>query len=424
MSEKPVVLELKNIVKGFDETDVLKGINLTVHEGEFITLLGSSGCGKTTTLRLIAGLDTPDAGEIFLEGKDVTLQPPNARNVNTVFQNYALFPHMTVFENIAYGLKLRKVNKKEIARRVERMLSLVMLEGFDKRYPAEMSGGQRQRVAIARALVNNPRVLLLDEPLGALDLQLRRQMQHELKRLQKKLGITFIYITHDQEEAINMSDRIAVMRDGRFEQIGTPREVYENPRTSYVARFVGTANVLSGKVLSVEDGTAIIENQAGRMVCGCGSYQIKRGQTYHLAVRSENIELCSSCDQPEAQTLCGRIAEKSYAGGMLRIIVELEDQEKVEVSRHGIDYHVQTGDPVCLCWKPEDAVFVDIDTTDNNKMAKAESAAATESMTEPAAATESMTEPATAKESMTASATAKESAAESTVPDSDKGAVE
>ena len=227
---------------------------------------------KTTTLRIIAGLEQPDSGQVFLDGKDVTSLEPNQRNVNTVFQNYALFPHMNVADNIGYGLKLKKTSKAEISRRVKEMLELVQLPGFERRKPSELSGGQRQRVAIARALVNNPEVLLLDEPLGALDLQLRRAMQHELKRLQKKLGITFIYITHDQEEAINMSDTIAVMNHGRFEQIGTPDEIYNHPKTSYVATFVGNANILTGIVESIAeeeiDGTSAqitVRTDAGKV---------------------------------------------------------------------------------------------------------------------------------------------------------------
>ena len=245
MSES--ILSLQGITKSFGGTPVLNGIDLEAAQGEFITLLGSSGCGKTTTLRIIAGLEDPDQGRVLLEGRDMTHTEPNKRDVNTVFQNYALFPHMSVEQNIGYALKIRKRPKAEIREEVKKMLELVQLEGYQRRKPAELSGGQKQRVAIARSLINRPKILLLDEPLGALDLQLRRQMQQELKRLQKKLGITFIYITHDQEEALNMSDRIAVMREGRFEQIGTPAQVYDSPKTAYVARFVGEANIVKGQ---------------------------------------------------------------------------------------------------------------------------------------------------------------------------------
>ena len=304
MSE--ISLELKNIKKSFQEgEDVLESICLTAKKGEFVTLLGSSGCGKTTTLRIIAGLEQPDSGQVFLDGKDVTSLEPNQRNVNTVFQNYALFPHMNVADNIGYGLKLKKTSKAEISRRVKEMLELVQLPGFERRKPSELSGGQRQRVAIARALVNNPEVLLLDEPLGALDLQLRRAMQHELKRLQKKLGITFIYITHDQEEAINMSDTIAVMNHGRFEQIGTPDEIYNHPKTSYVATFVGNANILTGIVESIAeeeiDGTSAqitIRTDAGKVKVSMDTvatsdrgYFPQKGEKVTIAVRSENIQI-------------------------------------------------------------------------------------------------------------------------------------
>lgn len=317
------ILELHGITKAFGDTPVLNGIDLAVQRGEFITLLGSSGCGKTTTLRIISGLETPDAGQVLLEGADVTKAEPNQRGVHTVFQNYALFPHMSVAANIGYSLKIRGVKKPEIKERVQEMLELVQLTGFGSRMPGELSGGQRQRVAIARSVIDSPKVLLLDEPLGALDLQLRRMMQVELKRLQKKLGITFIYITHDQEEALNMSDRIAVMRDGLFEQLGTPGDVYDRPKTAYVARFVGSANILT-----------------------------RGGKT--LAVRSENLDLKEGSEG----FLSGVVREKSFAGGMLRIAVETECGEII-ASRHGIDSPLAPGDRVGVSWRDDHAVEVE-----------------------------------------------------------------
>ena len=242
MSE--IILELDNIIKKYENQEVIKNMSLTINKGEFLTLLGPSGCGKTTTLRIIAGFETPTSGSVLLEGSHVENKQPNERNVNTVFQNYALFPHMNVFDNIAYALKIRKVNKLEIKKRVLKMLSLVQLEGYEKRKTDQLSGGQKQRVAIGRALINNPQILLLDEPLGALDLKLRKQMQVELKKLQKKLQITFVYVTHDQEEALNMSDRIAVMNEGIIEQLGTPEDIYERPATKFVAGFIGESNCL------------------------------------------------------------------------------------------------------------------------------------------------------------------------------------
>ena len=401
MSE--ISLELKNIKKSFQEgEDVLESICLTAKKGEFVTLLGSSGCGKTTTLRIIAGLEQPDSGQVFLNGKDVTSLEPNQRNVNTVFQNYALFPHMNVADNIGYGLKLKKTSKAEISRRVKEMLELVQLSGFEKRKPSELSGGQRQRVAIARALVNNPEVLLLDEPLGALDLQLRRAMQHELKRLQKKLGITFIYITHDQEEAINMSDTIAVMNHGRFEQIGTPDEIYNHPKTSYVAMFVGNANILTGVVESVDpertDGASdqiTVRTDAGKVKVSMNNVNItaepdkgylpQKGEKFTIAVRSENIRFEENKENAQESTqnytlentqksahesaekntdnscygLIAEVVEKTFAGGQLRVVLKTSEGQEIVASRYGIDTNVSVGEKVRCCFLPTDAVLVD-----------------------------------------------------------------
>lgn len=355
MAEK--CLELKNIKKSFTEDEaVLKEISLSIEKGEFITLLGSSGCGKTTTLRIIAGLETPDSGQVFLEGKDVTSLPPEARDVNTVFQNYALFPHMTVADNIGYGLKLKKTPKTEIRKRVSEMLDLVQLQGYEKRKPSELSGGQKQRVAIARSLVNNPKVLLLDEPLGALDLQLRRAMQLELKKLQKKLGITFIYITHDQEEAINMSDRIAVMNHGIFEQIGTPDEIYNHPKTSYVATFVGNANILKGTVQQSEENSIKVSLAGSTVSVASEGRKIAPGTPVTLAVRSENLIFDENCQSGLEAT----VVEKSFAGGLLRVVLCLADGTEVVANRHGIDAGVQPGQKVTCHFEAENAVLVDL----------------------------------------------------------------
>lgn len=346
-------LELKNLKKSFAPGEaVLQGINLTIRQGEFVTLLGASGCGKTTTLRIIAGLEQPDSGSVWLEGQDVTALEPNQRDVNTVFQNYALFPHMNVADNIGYGLKIRKAPKAEIKKKVKEMLELVQLEGYEKRKPSELSGGQKQRVAIARALANNPRVLLLDEPLGALDLQLRRTMQLELKRLQKKLGITFIYITHDQEEAINMSDRIVVMNQGQFEQIGTPDEIYNHPKTSYVAAFVGNANILKGTV--AEKNGNHIKVKLGDEVASIDTEEkVNIGETVTVALRGENILLEENAD------LHATVKEKNFAAGQLRVLLTLPNGDEVTASRFGMNADIQPGQQICWRFEPKDAVLVD-----------------------------------------------------------------
>ena len=391
-----ILLELKNIKKSFTPgEDVLDDICLTVARGEFVTLLGSSGCGKTTTLRIVAGLEQTDSGSVWINGQDVTKLPPDKRDVNTVFQNYALFPHMNVAENIGYGLKLRKVPRGEIKKKVAQMLELVQLEGYERRKPSELSGGQKQRVAIARALVNNPKVLLLDEPLGALDLQLRRAMQIELKHLQKKLGITFIYITHDQEEAINMSDRIAVMRDGCIEQIGTPDEIYNHPKTSYVATFVGNANILHGVAESIQGENAIVKIGNDRVIVKLETSQqdtgdtrakqyLAAGEKVTLAVRSENILLQETAvigdtgtdhrdtvdisvsgggldahNKNSVSGLQATVTEKNFAGGQLRVTLKLSDGTQLIASRYGIDASVAEGQTVRCSFLPTDAVLVD-----------------------------------------------------------------
>ncbi len=307
-----IILQLKNVKKSFNGNDVLKGITLDVKKGEFITLLGSSGCGKTTTIRIIAGLENLDSGEVILNGKLINNLEPNKRDVNTVFQNYALFPHMNVEKNISYGLKIKKIPKEQIDEEVKQALKLVQLEGFEKRMTNELSGGQKQRVAIARAIVNKPSVLLLDEPLGALDLKLRRQMQVELKKLQKQLGITFIYITHDQDEAINMSDRIVVMNNGVFEQIGTPNEIYYTPKSTFVASFIGGANIYK------------INNKT-------------------FAIRGENIEINKG-------DLKVKVIEKSFVGGQLKISFLLDDGQILTSSHSGVDYPLDINQTVNIFW--------------------------------------------------------------------------
>ena len=346
-------LELKNLKKSFAPGEaVLQGINLTIRQGEFVTLLGASGCGKTTTLRIIAGLEQPDSGSVWLEGQDVTALEPNQRDVNTVFQNYALFPHMNVADNIGYGLKIRKAPKAEIKKKVKEMLELVQLEGYEKRKPSELSGGQKQRVAIARALANNPRVLLLDEPLGALDLQLRRTMQLELKRLQKKLGITFIYITHDQEEAINMSDRIVVMNQGQFEQIGTPDEIYNHPKTSYVAAFVGNANILKG-IVAEKNGNHIKVKLGDEVASIDTEEKVNVGENVTVALRGEHILLEENGD------LHATVKEKNFAAGQLRVLLTLPNGDEVTASRFGMNADIQPGQQICWRFEPKDAVLVD-----------------------------------------------------------------
>jgi putative spermidine/putrescine transport system ATP-binding protein len=321
-------VRLRGLRKHYGDVAAVDGVDLEIGRGEFFTLLGPSGSGKTTTLRVIAGFERPDAGSVELGGADVSQQPPFERDVNTVFQDYALFPHMSVGENVEYGLRVRKVPKRERRRRASEALGVVQLAGYERRRPSQLSGGQRQRVALARAIVNNPRVLLLDEPLGALDLKLRQQLQIELKQLQQELGITFVYVTHDQEEALTMSDRIAVFNRGRVEQVGTPAEVYEHPATEFVAGFIGTSNVIA------RDGRA-------------------------FTVRPEKIRLLAD---GAAEGEPGAVRAAVYLGPVTRFVVALDRGGELSVIQQNLetsstDVHEMEGKRVRLAWRP-DAEFV------------------------------------------------------------------
>ena len=354
------IIELKHITKTFEDGFVaVEDFNLTVKRGEFVTFLGPSGCGKTTTLRMIAGFEIPTEGEILLDGKEIGNLPPNKRPINTVFQRYALFPHLNIFDNIAFGLKLKKLSKDEIKRKVKKVLEMVDLEGFETRKVATLSGGQQQRIAIARALVNEPQILLLDEPLGALDLKMRKEMQLELKSMHERLGITFIYITHDQEEAINMSDRIVVMNQGRFEQTGTPDEIYNHPKTSYVATFVGNANILKGKAAGI-NGPFVQVKIGSEIASIYTDEKVKAGNEITFAVRSENIVLDEN-EMGSAKYLHATVKEKNFAAGQLRVLLVLSDGTEITASRFGMNANIQPGQKISWYFDPKNAVVVDKD---------------------------------------------------------------
>ena len=329
MDEKKMV-ELRGVNKVFDGTNyVVKDMNLDVYEGEFLTLLGSSGCGKTTTLRMVAGFEEPTSGKIMVNGISVESQEPYDRNVNTVFQSYALFPHMTVYDNIAYGLRIKKVKKAVVHEKVMAILNLVQLGGFEKRYPAQLSGGQKQRVAIARALVNEPQVLLLDEPLGALDLKLRKQMQLELKQLQRKLKITFIYVTHDQEEALAMSDRIAVMNLGVLEQVGSPEDIYERPASRFVATFIGETNLFEGQIAATNGEDIRVTVESGEV--SVRGKDFAKGELVAVSVRPERMQY--STEPVDGFTLQAVVTEQVYVGSVQKTIASLPNGNSLRIER-------------------------------------------------------------------------------------------
>ena len=349
-----VIVKLENFSKSYGNKKIIKNINLEVYEGEFLTLLGSSGCGKTTILRSISGLDYPTEGKVYIDGEDVTKKEPPQRQVNTIFQNYALFPLMTVEENISFGLKMKKVPKKEISKRVKKMLELVHLEGYEKRKPKELSGGEQQRVSIARGLINNPKVLLLDEPLSALDLKLRKQMQIELKQLQRKLKVTFIYVTHDQDEALSMSDRIVVLRKGKIEQIGSPIEVYENPKSLYVADFLGESNMFHGKIVDKEDNKRIVLLENGSRVVVYSELELNK--EIDIVVRPENIKISKT----EKNTNCfsGIISEQIYDGAFMKNIIRV-GHKNIKSLISGNDRLYNVGDNIYIYWTIEDSIIIE-----------------------------------------------------------------
>lgn len=329
MPKQPVA-QFKSVAKSFGAHPVLHGLDLDVHEGEFLTLLGPSGCGKTTLLRLLAGFETPDAGEILIDGQPVNALPPDRRNVNTVFQSYALFPHLSVSDNVAFGLKMKNIAPAEIRERVAQALAAVRLPEYGTRLPRQLSGGQQQRVALARALVNRPRVLLLDEPLSALDHKLRRAMQVELKALQRRLGIAFVFVTHDQEEALSLSDRVVVMQGGNIEQVGGPREIYEYPASRFVAEFVGESNLLDSVVtgrVDAHSAFAVVEGTACVLRC---PEPFQAGEPFTLLLRPEDLRMVDA-SSPEAK-LQATVVENIYKGMTLDTVVALDGGKTLRAS--------------------------------------------------------------------------------------------
>ena len=332
--EENKIIEFRNIVKSFDSQVVLKGINLDIYENEFVTLLGPSGCGKTTLLRILGGFLEADEGSVIFDGEEISNKPPYERELNTVFQKYALFPHLSVYENIAFGLKIKKVGKDIIDQKVMKMLKLIGLEGFEDKNTTLLSGGQQQRVAIARALVNEPKVLLLDEPLAALDLKLRKEMQYELKRIQQEVGITFIFVTHDQEEALTMSDKIVVMKNGEIQQIGSPQDIYNEPANRFVANFIGESNILSGTM--IDDYKVMFDD----IVFDCVDYGFKKNEKVDVVIRPEDIDIVDVKDGK----MTGEVLSVLFKGVHYEIMVETVPGTSVTVNMRVIRNHEVTSE--------------------------------------------------------------------------------
>ena len=358
-SDGSAEISLIDLEKRFGAVRAVDGVSLEIRPGEFFSLLGPSGCGKTTTLRMIGGFELPTAGRILLRGRDITHDAPDKRPVNMVFQQYALFPHLDVAGNIGFGLRRKKVDRKQIDLRVGEALDLVRLKGYEKRKPSELSGGQQQRVALARALVNRPNVLLLDEPLGALDLKLRRQLQIELKRIQSEVGITFVYVTHDQEEALTMSDRIAVMHLGRVEQLGTPEELYERPATRFVADFIGTTNLLTGSVESTDAGSALVRLEGGD-ACRVISPDLRTGRTVELSIRPESIVIKrSNGSSPDGVgPVRAQVEQVAYMGGTVQYQVRTHGGLAITVLAPKTGERHAVGSDVDIAWPPNEALIL------------------------------------------------------------------
>ena len=353
MMSREVIVKLENVSKAFGKKTIIKDLSLEVYEGEFLTLLGSSGCGKTTVLRLISGLESVTSGKVYIAGSDVTEVGATKREVNTIFQNFALFPHMTVKENIAFGLKMKKVDDEEIEKEVKKMLKLVKLEGFEDRYPRELSGGQQQRVALARGIVMKPKVLLLDESLGSLDLKLKKQMQIELKRIQKKLGMTFIYVTHNQEEALTMSDRIVILNQGNIEQVDTAINIYKYPNSVYVADFIGESNIIKGEVVKVSRDKASVDI-GDDIIINVLNNDYSVGQRVVLVIRPKDIRISLGNTRGG---LKGVINTRIYDGEITKFIVEISKNHELKVNNMD-DLWYEEGTIVNLRFDIEDLVVL------------------------------------------------------------------